>query len=189
MWDINKSAGKDWLQGFRSRHGISLRTAENTSLARAIGFNRPAVKRFYDNLSDVFNRKSYTPDSIYNMDETGVTTLPSQNRVLAKKGTRSVGRIGYAERGTLVTIVCAINAVGNYVPPMFLFPRKNYRDTFLRGAPPGSTGIANGSGWTKEEDFLHYLKHFHDHAKPTAEKPGQILDNHVSHLFVPAIDF
>ena len=58
--DINKSAGKDWLQGFRSRHGISLRTAENTSLARAIGFNRPTVKRFYDNLSDVFIRKSYT---------------------------------------------------------------------------------------------------------------------------------
>ena len=93
---------------------ISLRTTENTSLARAIGFNRPAVKRFYDNLSDVFNWKSYTPDSIYNMDETGVTTVPSQNRVtvLAKKGTRSVGRIVSAERGTLVTIVCAINAVG-----------------------------------------------------------------------------
>ena len=41
----------------------------------------------------------------------------------------------------------------------------------------------------KEEDFLHYLNHFHDHAKPTAEKPVLILDNHVSHLFVPAIDF
>ena len=50
--------------------------------------------------------------------------------------------------------------------------------------------IANDSGWMKEEDFLLYLKHFHDHAKPTAEKPAVlILDNHVSHLFVPAIDF
>ena len=119
-----------------------------------------------------------------------MTTVPSQNRVLAKKYTRSVGRIVSAERGTLVTIVCAINAMGISVPPMFLFPRKNYRDHFLRGAPPGSTGIANGSGWMKEEDFLLHLKHFHDHAKPTAEKPAVlILDNHVSHLFVPAIDF
>ena len=100
MWDINKSAGKDWLQGFRSRHGISLRTTENTSLAMANGFNRPAVKRFYDNLSDGFNRKSYTADSVYNIDETGVTTVPSQNLMLAKKGTHSEGHIVSAERGT-----------------------------------------------------------------------------------------
>ncbi|CAH2085302.1 unnamed protein product [Euphydryas editha] len=42
-------AGKDWLAGFRKRHpSVVLRTPEPTSLARARGFNRPQVERFYD---------------------------------------------------------------------------------------------------------------------------------------------
>ncbi|KAK3732933.1 hypothetical protein RRG08_002544 [Elysia crispata] len=49
-WDDKKDDWKGKLQGFRGHHNLSLRTAEDTSLARAIGFNRPAVQRFYDNL-------------------------------------------------------------------------------------------------------------------------------------------
>ena len=112
------------------------------SLARAIGFNRPVVKLFHDNIRDVFSRKSYSPDYIYNMDETGVAAVSSRNRVLAKKGITSrisVGRIVSDERGTVVTIGYGSNAVGNCVPPMFICPRQNYRDYLLRGAPPGST--------------------------------------------------
>ena len=59
------------------------------------------------------------------MDETRVTTGPESNSVIAKQGTRLVRRIVSGERGTLVPLVCAINAVGNSVPPMFIFPCKN----------------------------------------------------------------
>ena len=189
-WDTNKAAGVDWVSGFKRRNGLSLRIAENTSLGRAISFNKPSVTRFFGNLLAVFEKHRFGPESIYNVDETGVTTVPKNIKVLAKTGTRSIGRIVSQEKGTLVSIVCAINAIGNSVPPMFLFPRKNYRDYFIRGAPPGAVGIANGSGWMTEEDFLAYIKHFANFAKPTAENPVLIiLDNHVSHLYLPVIDF
>ncbi|KAH9643830.1 hypothetical protein HF086_016730, partial [Spodoptera exigua] len=45
-----KVAGKEWLRGFLQRHpDISLRQPTSTSIARAIGFNRPQVERFYLN--------------------------------------------------------------------------------------------------------------------------------------------
>ena len=43
-----KIAGKDWLMGFLNRHPVlSIRQPQATNIARAVGFNRPQVERFY----------------------------------------------------------------------------------------------------------------------------------------------
>ena len=56
-WRENEAAGEDWLRGFRKRSGnLSRRNPESTSLARSIGFNRPAVNAFFCNLKDVLIR-------------------------------------------------------------------------------------------------------------------------------------
>ena len=188
-WSENRQAGEDWFSGFRERYQFSLRKAENTSLGRAIGFNKPAVDLFFDNLENVLSRQNFGPHQIYNVDETGMSKVPKSSKVVAKTGTRSVGRVVSAERGTLVTLVCAINAIGNSVPPMFIFPRKTYRDHFIRGGPPGSIGRANGSGWIKEEDWHSYVEHFIKFTRPSQDSPILLIsDNHVSHLSIPAID-
>lgn len=44
----SKMAGRDWVGGFLSRHPeLGLRQSQPTSLARAIGFNKTQVKRFF----------------------------------------------------------------------------------------------------------------------------------------------
>jgi hypothetical protein len=40
-------AGKDWVNGFLNRHGLSIRLPQPTSLARAVGFNKPQVLHFF----------------------------------------------------------------------------------------------------------------------------------------------
>ena len=37
------------------------------------------------------------------------------------------------EIGQLVTVCCVVNAIGNSVPPIFIFPRVHFRDHFLKG--------------------------------------------------------
>ena len=101
-----------------------------------------------------------------------------------------MGAITSAERGNLVTVCVAINATGNCLPPMFLFPRKIFRDDFLRGGPVGCIGAANGSGWMQGDAFLKFIKHFAKHAKPSREnKVLLLLDNHESHIYLPTIEF
>ena len=53
-WIKNKSAGEDWLKGFRRRHkNISLRQPEQTSLARVSAFNKHNVEAFFSNFKEV----------------------------------------------------------------------------------------------------------------------------------------
>lgn len=71
-----KSAGKDWLYSFLKRNPrISLRYPEHTSMARAKGFNRDAMNKFFDLLESILKKYNISPEDIYNVDETGIMTV------------------------------------------------------------------------------------------------------------------
>ena len=142
-----KKVGEDWLSGFMRRNPISLRKPEATSIGRAMGFNRVIVGKFFDNLEEVLNRYKLTPEDIFNLDETGITTVQKPNKVILPTGIKQVGQITSGERGSLITMCGCINAVGNTVPPLFIFPRVNYKPYMLTNAPVGSIGAASKSGW------------------------------------------
>ncbi|KAJ8981529.1 hypothetical protein NQ317_006690 [Molorchus minor] len=152
-------ASEDWLTAFLKRNSnISIGTP-------AVNFNKENVNKFYENLATVLVHKP--------------------NKVLATKGVKQVGQIISQERGTLVTMCLAVNAMGNSVPPMFIFPLKKYHDHFILGGPTGSIGTANGSGWMKEEDFLIFIKHFANFSKPSENnRVLLILDNHHNLIYI-----
>ena len=76
------------------------------------------------------------------------------------------------------------------MPPMFIFPRKNFFDHMIQDGPPGCISTANGSGWMTKEDFLEFMKHFKKHAMPSKSNPKLLLlDNHESHLSIPVLNF
>lgn len=191
-WEVQQAAGEDWLRGFRKRAGnISLRHPESTSLARTMGFNRIAVNAFFENLKEVLFRglSSVPPQNIFNLDETGMSTVVSSGKVLAEKGMKQVSRISSAERGVNVTMCCCISATGHALPPVYIFPRVHFQDRMLKGAPPGSLGLACHSGWMNSELFPQALAHFIEHMNISKSKPGVLLmDNHISHVSIEAID-
>lgn len=189
-WEKIKMAGEDWLIEFRKRHSLSLRTPEQTSLNRALSFNKTNVSAFFSNLRDVKAKFKFGPQDIYNLDETGVTTVHKPSKILAEMGKKQVGQITTAERGDLVTVTAIVGATGKVVPPFFIFPRKNFRDHMLKGAPPGSDGGASPSGWMNSELFLSVLKHFSKHERPSKDQPKLIiLDNHESHCSIDSLNF
>lgn len=190
-WVLNQTAGEDWFYGFMSRHKqLSLRAPQSTSLSRSTAFNKTTVSRYFDNLEDVVKRYKFNPCNIYNVDETGVTTVHTPNKIVAGKGTKQVGKITSAERGTLVTVCCATNAIGNAIPPFFIFPRVYFKHNMLHGAPTGSHGSAHPSGWMTSENFQEFLKHFVSYAKCSVASPVlMLLDNHDSHVSVVSIDY
>ena len=185
-------AGEDWLAGFRKRHpDVSLRTPEPTSIARAKGFNKHQVERFYTLLKEMIDKYNLDASRIYNTDETGVHTSTNRPpKVLSVRGKRQVGVISSTERGQLTTVLCCCNAAGSYIPPFFIFARKRMQDKLLDGAPPGSQGACSDNGWINGPSFLTWLKFFVQNVRPTAEsKVLLLLDNHEAHKYFPALEY
>ena len=184
-------AGVDWLRGFMNRNkDISLRKPEGTSLNRAVAFNRQNVSEFFRVYTEVLRGGKYTARQIWNTDETGITPVQVPGKVLTTKGKRCVGKITSAERGELVTVVAAINAAGQYLPPMFIWPRKRNVDALMAGTPPGSIGCSSSSGWIDSDLFLQWLRHFRDWTHSSLENlQVLLLDGHHSHKTLAAVEF
>lgn len=188
----SKLVGRDWVYGFLKRYPeLKLRQPTPTSIARAMGFNKTQVKIFYNNLQDLYKKHNFAPSRIYNMDESGVNTVPKKiPKVISVKGKKQVGKIVSAERGQTITLVCAMSATGNFVPPVFIFPRKRMQGYLLNNAPEGSIGVVSDSGFINTDLFIDFLRHFKDNVQPTKDNPVLlILDNHSSHISLASVNF
>ena len=179
-------AGRAWADLFLQRHKsvLSIRKPTGTSYARALGFTKEHVKNFFDILEDAYIEHQYPADRVYNVDETGLTVVQSKiPNIIGRKGKRQIGALTSAERGSTMTVVACMNAKGDFIPPLFIFPRKNMSELLMKGSPAGSIGRAHPSGWVQSNLFVEWLHHFVEKAHPTADSPVLlILDGHYSHV-------
>lgn len=155
----------------RRHSDISLRRPKKTSLARATAFNPTTVRIFFEKLEQVLTK--YV--RIFNADETGLTTVSELPCVIAERGSKQVGQVTSAERGQLVTMLAFVSSSGNFVPPVFIFPRVWFKDFMLENCPPGSLGLCNKSGWMTTDNFELAFKHFVEKVKPSREMPVLLL--------------
>ncbi|KAJ4450254.1 hypothetical protein ANN_01673 [Periplaneta americana] len=177
-------AGEDWYYGFKARNSeLSLRKPETTSKARAQGFNKPIVEKFFSLLKSVMDEKNFPPYRVFNVDETGLTTVQTKSsKVLAQRGKKQVGIVTSAELGVLSTAVICMSAAGNFIPPpMITFPRKRMK-VELTGSHLEQYFACNGSGWMQLDTLSSWFDHFLSHVKPSDNDPALlILDGHLTH--------
>ncbi|XP_050302775.1 uncharacterized protein LOC126740691 [Anthonomus grandis grandis] len=180
---IKKKAGWDWLVGFRGRNlDISLRTPEPTSAARTQGFNKPQVEKNFNLLEHTVAEHNITFYRIYNVDESALSTVQRPQKIMATKGRKQVGAITSAERGAHTSVVCAMNPIGNFVPPALIFSRKKWKPQLIDDTPAGILGLCQESGWMTDDLFCKWLKHFIKFTHSSQNnKTLLLLDGHVSH--------
>lgn len=177
-------AGRTWYYAFKKRHPeLSLRQPESVSLARSKGFNRENVYEFFNVLEKIVDENNLDPHRIYNVDESGFSTVQKSNRkVLARSGKHQVGALSSGERGVNTTLVACVNAAGRSIPPMIIFKRVRYHEALANGAPAGSLVEVSETGYINSDLFEKWLKMFIAHVKPSlADKVLLILDGHTTH--------
>ena len=178
-------AGRAWFDHFMYRHKnrLSVRKSTGTSYARALGFSKESVGKFFDILEQEFEKHSYPADRIFNVDESGLSIVQSKiPKIIGLKGKRQIGALTSAERGSLVTVIVCMSAGGTFIPPMLIFPRVNWSDSLMKGAPPGAIGGCHPSGWVQTDLFSRWFEHFIDKTRPSEDSPVLlILDGHFSH--------
>ncbi|KAL7286615.1 hypothetical protein TKK_0000245 [Trichogramma kaykai] len=175
-------AGKDWIKSFMKRHNLSHRKAEHTSSARFKGFSKSAVEQFFTLLAGL--KDKFTPDRIFNVDETGVSVVPkSSPKVIAKKGRKQVGGLTAQERGENVTAEICMSASGVYMPPLLIFPRVKENLEFLKDAPAGAWAEFHKSGYMQTDIFTRWFEKFIEFTHATPENPVLLLlDGHSTHI-------
>ncbi|KAJ8943344.1 hypothetical protein NQ318_000559 [Aromia moschata] len=161
--DFNKQkrlCGKDWYYGFLKRH------------------------------ESEYEKYKFDPRRIYNVDETGITPVHIPGRVLAAKGQKQVGAVTSGERGKLITVVCAMNAAGDYIPPMFIFARQRMNPELTKNGPTNALYKISKNGWITDELFFDWIQHFAKHIKASIEERTLlILDNQSSHCTLRTYNF
>lgn len=163
---------------------LSIRKPEHTSAARIEAFTQKNISDFYDKYEQVIKKYNILPEDIYNVDETPVScVLKGTANVIAANGKKQVGSRVSGERGEHVTAEVCFSATGKYVPSLNIFPRKNSKPEYLRGAPEGAMIEFHPSGYMQSDIFTKWMQNFIDFAKPTKEKKVLlILDGHSTHV-------
>lgn len=96
-WKTGKCAGLEWLRGFLHRNNqLSIRKPESCSLSRLTSFNKHNVEMFFNNLTSVYAQVPDLADGcrVFNLDETGVTTVQKPKKVVGMKGVKQLNQCG-----------------------------------------------------------------------------------------------
>ena len=73
----------------------------------------------------MYDHYCFTPDHLYNVNETGLSTEESASKVIAKTGSRQVGQVTSGEKGETIIAICCIGALGKMISLAMVFPRVN----------------------------------------------------------------
>ena len=189
-WETERMATRDWYYAYMSRHpNLVLKAAEGMSIARIVGFNKVNVEVFFKAYTLAVEKYAFTPDRIYNLGESALVTVMKPVKVVCERGRPVVTQVS-RERGTTMTFVGIINAVGQFLPPVFIIPQKRWNDSFMQGTIFGSKGISQANGWMNGECFLQTLQHVHEKSGSSVDnKILLIMDNAECHMNIHAVEF
>ena len=189
-WEKEQKATRDWYYAFMERHpALVLKAPEGMSIARIVAFNKVNVQTFFTAYTLAMEKYKFTPDRIYNVDESSLTTVMKPVRVVCAKG-QPVATQVTRERGESMTFVGIINAVGQTIPPVFLIPRKKWNPDFMRNTTYGSKGILQPNGWMNGERFVETLQHIHEKTCSSVEnKILLIMDNAECHMNIHVVEY
>ena len=149
----------NWSNGFIDRRPNLKRVKpQKLSIYRAKSASREVLDKYNKEMASVLtsNNLHDKPGRIYNVDETGDSSEHNPPKVICHKNT--IPQCITSSRGSTVTIIAAGNALGNSIPPYYVFPCARWNVDFLKDACPGSDGEMSKTGWSNTDVFsqLYY---------------------------------
>jgi len=149
----------DWSYGFMKRWTqLKAVKPQKLGLQRANMASKDNIDHNFDELGSLLNRHNPldTQERIWNVDVAGISTEHSPTKIVCAKDSNAQSVT--SPRSKNVTMIAAKNALGNHVPPFYIFPGNRWNDNLLEGAVPGSVGKMSDSGWVNRGIFEEYIQ-------------------------------
>jgi len=184
--DKKQAAGYYWFQNFLQRHkDLRVRKPEALSAARAMSMNKPTIDKWfkdYELLLASLGIKDM-PSHIWNCDESGLIDQFERRKAVGVTG-EPFYQITGCERGELTTVLACMNAVGTYMPLLFIFKGARLQAKWCVGAPPGSLVNVSPNGWINQDLFFKLATKFVEQLPKDDGRPHLLLlDGHSSHVY------
>ena len=119
----NNYPGKDWMISFVRRHKETLRPRKPELLtkARSEGLSDNVVTIFYSLLEEEIREKNIVPESIYNLDETGINTDPRAKKVFVPCTSRDAYPMSATCGKAMYSVMFCVSTTGNYLPHFVVY--------------------------------------------------------------------
>ena len=183
--------GPTWVKAFMRRHPfISLRQSESLSTCRAKGCSPAVLKKWFDEF-ELFLREHQLTDKaerLWNADESGFPLQHRSGYVLAPRGAKCVYSLNNSSKQQITTLVC-VNAAGQVVPPMHVFPGERFHCNPVEGGVYGSYMGRSSNGWMDSDLFYGWLSNHFVNWIPPARPALLLLDGHSSHINLATAKF
>lgn len=137
----------NWFYHFMNRWPqLKLVKPQKLSVHRSKSTSQEKIKKYFEELSTIMvaNNLLDKPNRIFNIDETGITSDHAPPKIVCNRDTKA--QAVTSPRSSTITVIAAGNAIGNHIPPYFIFLGKRWMPAFLEGAPPGASGEMSESG-------------------------------------------
>ena len=149
------------------------------------GSTEVVVEAYYQELQSCMKRRNYTPDCIFNVDETGITPQGRRSpRVIRTRGLRA-HYVSSSDKENH-SIVGSCSASAGTIPPKFIYAGKKRQAKWLDGAPPGAWLAMTKSSMIQcpnfksgIEFFIHETREVRDHGRKYVLL---LLDEHFAHI-------
>ncbi|XP_053376483.1 uncharacterized protein LOC128547533 [Mercenaria mercenaria] len=182
----DKPLSKQWFYNFLNRwSSIKVVKPRSLEMARARSATRPAIDQYFNELNKILTKYNLKdkPHCIYNINEKGLSLEHKPPKIVT--GTHYKPQAVTCGKSKTVTVIGGGNAVGNQVPPFFVFPGVRMLPGLLEGCTSGTSGTVSESGWSNTEVFTKYMtEHLEPHLPSRADgsKVLVLYDGHRSHV-------
>ena len=172
--------GKRWWEGFRRRHPDFDNVMPKKRTPAQAAITPEIMASYFQKLLEAFQIVDCEdkPVLIYNEDETGVYC--EHKPVLIFTCRKDKVEAIAAGKSPNTTLVSCVNAIGECLPPYFVFKGQRVTEAMKKDTLDGTVFHPSDSGWINSVIFLDWVvNHF---AKHVTRRPVIILyDGHQSH--------
>lgn len=182
--------GKDWFSAFSHRHRLSCKKPSKRQIIRSEQTKPEIIYGFFDLLENTVTKLNLVqkPHLIFNIDETSVCHDPVNTKVVSEKN-KSVFRHTAGTGRTNTSILHAISADGNKLPPFIIHKAKHLWDVWMSPrAYPGTGYAVSDNGWMTSSVFLNWFQHHFLKHCPDERPIVIIMDGHTSHISIDVIN-
>ncbi len=120
------SVSRGWWHNFmKCNSSLRLRMGDSTVGVRMDAMNEENMKNYFELLKKTLDDHGFDkhPESVYDMDETGMPLCPPPPRIVAKKGQKKVHYRTSGQKSQVTVIGCG-SATGQVIPPFIIFSGK-----------------------------------------------------------------